>query len=156
MGNYYNNDTLIEQANEITRLRAEVDGKEQRIIALRENRDALVKERDSLLIDISELRAELKTAKYDAELFDERAREYRTECERLRVAVNVAQAANNEQRITIAELQDQVDQYRALADSIDTHQCCRCGHFYTPEPGESEDCPKCGFDGYTQERERIK
>ena len=31
-----------------------------------------------------------------------------------------------------------------------THKCIRCGHDYTPKPGESEDCPRCLCDGTTQ------
>lgn len=29
-----------------------------------------------------------------------------------------------------------------------THKCHRCGHCYKPVGDESEDCPRCGYNGY--------
>lgn len=51
----------------------------------------------------------------------------------------------------VAELRADAGKWRAYAEgrgaADDSHACRRCGHAYTPEAGESEDCPNCGFDG---------
>ena len=36
--------------------------------------------------------------------------------------------------------------------SLYSHQCTRCGHSYTPNFDESEDCPFCGHDGKEADR----
>lgn len=41
----------------------------------------------------------------------------------------------------------QIERLQGVAADGHTHQCRRCDHPYTPADGDSEDCPKCGFDG---------
>lgn len=43
----------------------------------------------------------------------------------------------------------EIARLRGLLTSYDvnSHQCLKCLHAYTPFEDESEDCPKCGYDG---------
>lgn len=69
--------------------------------------------------------------------------------------VMIAQAAVRfaHSRLAAAHARDRADArrwraYVAGRAALDpSHVCRACGHPYTPEAGESEDCPNCGHDG---------
>lgn len=51
----------------------------------------------------------------------------------------------------VTELEKRVSELEAelaaASSSYHSHKCRECKHEYTPQPGESEDCPICGHNG---------
>lgn len=56
-----------------------------------------------------------------------------------------------------AQIQEQTLEIERLRKLLDTdseghsHQCRKCLQTYTPDPSQSEDCPRCGFNGIFEE-----
>lgn len=58
----------------------------------------------------------------------------------------------------IQEQEIEINRLRALLEMDKeghSHQCRKCLQKYTPEPLQSEDCPRCGFDGKFEVDEHV-